>query len=237
MLLKISQLLNPEETSQVLHTLAHAPAGEGWADGRATAGTQGAQVKNNQQMPEQSATTVKAREVVINALAKSAQFMTGALPKRIYPPSFNRYAQGNNAFGSHIDNAVRSVPAVGGMGGYLRTDLSCTLFLTPPDRYDGGELVMESPSGEQAFKLAAGDMLLYPANTVHRVNPVTRGERIASFFWVESLIASNEQRQLLYELDMGIYGLRSNSSSSGESAETVRLTGVYHNLLRMWAQP
>jgi PKHD-type hydroxylase len=232
MLLKIPKIMSAEETHRVLHTLAHAPAGEGWADGRATAGTQGAQAKNNQQMPEHSATTAKARDVVIAALAKSAQFMTGALPKRIYPPSFNRYAQGTNAFGSHIDNAVRSVPAVGGLGGYLRTDLSCTLFLTPPESYDGGELVIESPSGEQFFKLAAGDMLLYPANTVHRVNPVTRGERIASFFWVESLIASNEQRQLLYELDMGIYGLR---SGGGESAETVRLTGVYHNLLRMWA--
>jgi PKHD-type hydroxylase len=232
MLLQIPQLLSPQEVRHVLHTLTYAPAGEGWQDGRTTAGTQGAQVKNNQQMPEHSATTAQAREVVVSALTNSAPFMTGALPKRIYPPSFNRYAQGTNAFGSHIDNAVRSVPIVSGLGGYLRTDLSCTLFLTPPESYEGGELVIESPSGEQAFKLTAGDMLLYPANTVHRVNPVTRGERIASFFWVESLVASNEQRQLLYELDMGIYGLR----SSGESAETVRLTGVYHNLLRMWAQ-
>jgi PKHD-type hydroxylase len=233
MLLHIPQLLSPQEVRLVLQTLAHTPAGEGWHDGRTTAGTQGAQVKNNQQMPELGAATAQAREMVINALAKSAQFMTGALPKRIYPPSFNRYAQGTNAFGSHIDNAVRSVPAAGGLGGYLRTDLSCTLFLTPPDSYDGGELVMESPGGEQSFKLAAGDMLLYPANTVHRVNPVTSGERIASFFWVESLVASNEQRQVLYELDMGIYGLRQNH---GETPEVLRLTGVYHNLLRMWAQ-
>jgi PKHD-type hydroxylase len=233
MLLKISQLLSPKQVRHVLHTLSHAPVGEGWQDGRATSGTQGAQVKNNQQMPEHSATTAQAREVVVNALAKSAQFMTGALPKRIYPPSFNRYAQDTNAFGSHIDNAVRSVPAVGALGGYLRTDLSCTLFLTPPDSYDGGELVIESPSGDQAYKLDAGDMLLYPANTVHRVNPVVRGERIASFFWAESLVASNEQRQLLYELDMGIYGLR---QSHGETPETLRLTGAYHNLLRMWAQ-
>jgi PKHD-type hydroxylase len=232
MLLHIPQLLSPQEVRLVLHTLTHAPAGEGWQDGRTTAGTQGAQVKNNQQMPEQGAATAQAREVVVNALARSAQFMTGALPKRIYPPSFNRYAQGTNAFGSHIDNAVRSVPAVGGLGGYLRTDLSCTLFLTAPDSYDGGELVMESPGGEQSFKLAAGDMLLYPANTLHRVNAVTHGERIASFFWVESLMASHAQRQLLYELDMGIYGVR---QSHGETPEALRLTGVYHNLLRMWA--
>jgi PKHD-type hydroxylase len=232
MLLKISQFLSPDAVTQILHTLAHAPTGEDWLDGRVTAGTQGAQVKNNQQMPEHSAAAVQARAVVVNALAKNAQFMTGALPKRIYPPSFNRYTQSSNAFGTHIDNAVRSVPAVGSVGGYLRTDLSCTVFLSPPDSYDGGELVMESPSGEQAFKLPAGDMLLYPANTLHRVNPVTRGERIASFFWVESLVASNEQRELLYGLDMGIYGLR---NAHGDSPDTVRLTGVYHNLLRMWA--
>jgi PKHD-type hydroxylase len=232
MLLKITQLLPREAVSRILQTLAQAPQGEGWLDGSVTAGTQGAQVKNNQQMPEHSATTAKAREEVIHALAKNAQFMTGALPKRIYPPSFNRYTQGTNAFGTHIDNAVRSVPAVGSVGGYLRTDLSCTLFLSAPETYEGGELVIESPAGEQAFKLAAGDMLLYPANTLHRVNPVTRGERIASFFWIESLVASNEQRQLLYELDMGIYGLR---SASGETPEALSLTGVYHNLLRMWA--
>ncbi len=215
-----------------MQILVQAPKEEAWIDGSATAGSQGAQVKNNQQMPEHGASTAKARELVVNALAKNAQFMSGALPKRIYPPSFNRYTQGTNAFGTHIDNAVRSVPAVGSVGGYLRTDLSCTVFLTPPDQYDGGELVIESPSGEQAFKLAAGDMLLYPANTLHRVNPVTRGARIASFFWVESLVASNEQRQLLYELDMGIYGLR---NQHGDNNETVRLTGAYHNLLRMWA--
>jgi PKHD-type hydroxylase len=233
MLLQISQLLKPDAVTNVLHTLARAPKGEGWQDGRATAGTQGAQVKNNQQMPEHSATTAQARTAVVDALAKNALFMTGALPKRIYPPSFNRYTQGANAFGTHIDNAVRSVPAVGSVGGYLRTDLSCTLFLSDPGSYGGGELVIESPSGEQAFKLAAGDMLLYPANTLHRVNPVTRGERIASFFWVESLVASNEQRQLLYELDLTIYSLR---SLHGDTAETVCLTGTYHNLLRMWAQ-
>lgn len=232
MLLKISQLLCADQTAHILYCLALAPANEGWASGQTTAGTQGAQVKNNQQMPEYGPATVSAREMVISALAKCAQFMTGALPKRIYPPSFNRYAQGTNAFGSHIDNAVRSVPAVGGLGGYLRTDLSCTLFLSDPSSYDGGELVIESPAGEQAYKLSAGDMLLYPANTTHRVNPVTRGERIASFFWIESLIPSQEQRQLLYELDMGIYSLR---SQHGDSEETVRLTGVYHNLLRMWA--
>jgi PKHD-type hydroxylase len=233
MILKIQHLLTPETTQLILQTLTLAPPGEGWQDGRSTAGTQGAMVKNNQQMPEHSATTVKARTCIINALAQSAQFMTGALPKRIYPPSFNRYTQGTNAFGSHIDNAVRSVPVVGGLGGYLRTDLSCTVFLSDPAQYDGGELVIESPSGEQSYKLPAGDMLLYPANTVHRVNPVTQGERIASFFWVESLIASTEQRQLLYALDMGIYALRSQHQ---DSAETVQLTGVYHNLLRMWAQ-
>lgn len=229
MLIPLAQVLNADEIGKILHILASAPPDQGWTDGRITTGSQSAMVKNNQQMPEQGASTAQARDLVLAALSRNAQFMTAALPRRVYPPSFNRYSGQTNAFGSHIDNAVRTVP---GSAGYLRTDVSCTLFLNDPGSYDGGELVIQAPGGEQSYKLNAGDILLYPSTTLHRVNPVTRGERIASFFWVESMIRSAEQRQLLYQLDMGILSLR---QKSGETPEAVRLTGVYHNLLRMWA--
>jgi PKHD-type hydroxylase len=237
MLLRIAQLLSPQECLAILQTIASAPAGQGWADGRATAGPQGAQVKNNQQTPEDSPAAAQARAVVLAALARNAQFMAATLPKRLYPPSFNRYANSSNTFGSHIDNAVRTLPAPAGdlsgvRVGYVRTDISCTLFLSEPQDYAGGELVIESAGHEQAYKLAAGDLLVYPASTVHRVNPVTQGERIASFFWVESMVRADAQRALLYGLDMSLLSLR---EKYGETAEAVQLTGTYHNLLRMWS--
>jgi PKHD-type hydroxylase len=236
MQLPIHAVLSPQEVSSVLSLIASAPEGEGWINGLATSGKQSAQVKNNQQTPEGGRITAQAREIVVNAISKSPEFMTAALPRRVYPPNFNRYAGDANTFGAHIDNALRNVP---GTGGFLRTDLSCTLFLSDPASYEGGELVISSPGGEQAYKLPAGSLLLYPATTVHRVNPVTRGERIACFFWVESMVASNEQRQMLYELDMTIMALRTRElqSAGKESDESVRLTGTYHNLLRMWAKP
>jgi PKHD-type hydroxylase len=236
MQLPIHAVISPQEVSAMLSLIAHAPAGEGWINGLATSGKQSAQVKNNQQTPEGGRVTVQAREIIVSAISKSAEFMTAALPRRVYPPNFNRYTGEANAFGAHIDNALRHVP---GTGGFLRTDLSCTLFLSDPASYDGGELVISSPGGELAYKLPSGSLLLYPSTTVHRVNPVTRGERISSFFWIESMVQSNEQRQMLYELDMTIMALRTRElqGTGRESEESVRLTGTYHNLLRMWANP
>ena len=236
MQLPLHHILPPQDIRKVLDLIANAPEGEGWINGLATSGKQSAQVKNNQQTPEGGRVTAQAREIIISAISKSAEFMTAALPRRVYPPNFNRYTGNANTFGAHIDNALRHVP---GTGGFLRTDLSCTLFLSDPASYDGGELVINSPGGDLAYKLPAGSLLLYPSTTVHRVNPVTRGERISSFFWIESMVSSNEQRQMLYELDMTIMALRTRElqSTGRESEESVRLTGTYHNLLRMWATP
>jgi PKHD-type hydroxylase len=236
MQLVLDDVLSPAEVAQLLALLRSAPAGEGWVEGVATSGQQSAPAKNNQQMPEQGRVTAQARERVVAHISRHPQFMTAALPRRLYPPSFNRYAGQANAFGAHIDNAMRHIP---GTPGFLRTDLSCTLFLSDPKSYEGGELVIESPGGEQAYKLAAGSLVLYPASTVHRVNPVTQGERVASFFWVESMVRSAEQRQLLYELDLTITAQRTRELQTigQESEESIRLTGTYHNLLRMWAQP
>lgn len=235
MQLIISSILSASEITQVLALLKDAPQGEGWVDGLATSGKQSAQVKRNEQMPEQGRVTQQARELVVSAISRHPGFMTAALPRRLYPPNFNRYSGASNTFGAHIDNALRSIQ---GAPGFVRTDLSCTLFLSEPSSYEGGELVISNASGEQSYKLPAGSLLLYPATTVHRVNPVTRGERIASFFWIESMIRSTEQRQMLYELDMTIMALRSRElqTTGRESEESVRLTGTYHNLLRMWAQ-
>ena len=236
MQLPLHGILSPQDIRKVLDLIAHAPEGEGWISGLATSGKQSAQVKNNQQTPEGGRVTAQARDLIVSAISKSPDFMTAALPRRVYPPNFNRYSGQTNTFGQHIDNALRNVP---GNNGFLRTDLSCTVFLSDPASYEGGELVISSPGGELAYKLPAGSLLLYPATTVHRVNPVTRGERICSFFWIESMIRNNEQRQMLYELDMTIMALRTRElqTQGRESEEAVRLTGTYHNLLRMWAQP
>ena len=200
-----------------------------WVDGRVTAGTQSEQVKNNRQLPEDSEAARSARAIVLAGLERSALFFTAALPRRIFPPLFNRYAGAANAFGDHVDNAVRTVAATGAR---VRTDLSATLFLADPAEYDGGELVIADTFGEQRVKLPAGDLVLYPSSSVHRVEPVTRGARIAAFFWIESMVRETERRRLLFELDMTILGLR---ESVGDTPPVVRLTGCYHNLLRMWA--
>lgn len=236
MQLAISSVLSPADIANVLALLHNAPASEGWVDGASTSGQQSAQVKNNEQMPEQGRVTSQARDIVVSGISRHPSFMTAALPRRLYPPNFNRYSGSSNTFGAHIDNALRTLP---GAPGFLRTDLSCTLFLSEPSSYEGGELVIQGAGGEQAYKLPAGSLLLYPATTVHRVNPVTRGERIACFFWIESMVRSHEQRELLYELDMTIMAQRTRELQTigQESAESVRLTGTYHNLLRMWAQP
>ncbi|HEU4458495.1 MAG TPA: Fe2+-dependent dioxygenase [Methylibium sp.] len=232
MLLHIPEVLDAAQLARARSLLAEAP----WSDGRVTAGTQSAQVKHNEQLPEGHPATQQLQQIVIDALAASLLFFTAALPKKVFPPMFNRYADAANQFGNHIDNAVRLVQHGAMRGGRVRTDISCTLFLAEPDSYDGGELVIESPEpsvGSQRVKLPAGDLLLYPASTVHRVEPVTRGSRLASFFWIESMVRRDDQRRLLYELDMQILALR---EAHGDTETIVGLTGTYHNLLRMWAE-
>ncbi len=225
MLLRIPQALTPDELHQVRQLILSAS----WVDGRVTAGSQSAAVKNNRQLPEDAPQAQQARQLVSVALARNPMFVTGALPKTVYPPLFNRYGGESNTFGNHIDNAIRTHATT---ATHVRTDISCTLFLSDPQSYDGGELVVQDTYGEQRIKLAAGDMVMYPGTSVHRVDPVTRGERLACFFWIESMVRHDAQRRLLYDMDMAILSLR---QSGGETTEVVQLTGCYHNLLRMWA--
>lgn len=225
MLLKIPQILDAAGVARAHDLLAAAP----WADGRSTAGRQAAQVKNNEQLAPGSEPHRELQALVLQALERHPVFFSATLPKRVLPPLFNRYTGATNAYGSHVDQAVRYLP--GGVQ-RVRTDISCTLFLSDPADYDGGELVIADTYGEQRVKLAAGDMVIYPGTSVHRVEPVTRGARLASFFWIESMVRGDEQRRLLYEMDMSLMALR---TGLGETPELVQLTGTYHNLLRMWA--
>ena len=227
MLLHLREVLDGDGIRRLRELLADAP----WTDGRVTAGVQSAQVKQNEQLPHDCEAAHAGRQVVLAALNRHDLFFSAALPKRVFPPLFNRYAGTLNAFGNHVDNAVRFVP--GGQAERVRTDVSCTLFLSEPAEYDGGELVVEDTFGPQRIKLAAGDMVLYPGTSVHRVEPVTRGARLASFFWVESMVRGDAQRRLLYDMDMHLMRLR---GSIGEAdPAVVGLTGTYHNLLRLWA--
>ena len=225
MLLKIPQILDTTGVARARELLASAP----WADGRTTAGRQAAQVKNNQQLQPGSEQHRELQALVLQSLEKHPLFFSATLPKRVLPPLFNRYAGTANTYGSHVDQAVRYLP---GGAQRVRTDISCTLFLADPAEYDGGELVIDTTFGEQRIKLAAGDLVVYPGTSVHRVEPVTRGERLASFFWIESMVRGDDQRRLLYEMDMSLMQLR---GELGETPELVQLTGTYHNLLRMWA--
>lgn len=236
MLLRIPQALTSGELAQVRQLVMSAD----WADGRITAGSQSGAVKNNLQLPEELPAAQQARQIVSVALARNPMFITGALPKSVYPPLFNRYGGEANNFGNHIDNAVRTHPAT---ARHVRTDISSTLFLSDPTSYDGGELVVQDTYGEQRIKFDAGDLVMYPGTSVHRVEPVTRGERLACFFWIESMVRQDDQRRLLYEMDMAITALRQKDLDSRtgdenqtEGTEVVRLTGCYHNLLRMWAE-
>jgi PKHD-type hydroxylase len=228
MLLQIPQVLDASALRQAREMLAAAA----WVDGRATAGPQAAQAKRNQQLDPATPAAQALRALVLQALDGHALFFSAALPKRVLPPQFNRYSGETNHYGDHVDQAIR----YGGQGSEpglrIRTDLSCTLFLSDPTNYDGGELVIEHSFGPQRVKLAAGDLVLYPGTSVHRVEPVTRGARLAAFFWIESMVRRDDQRQLLFDMDMALMRLR---GTHGESPETVRLTGTYHNLLRMWA--
>ena len=225
MLLHFPDLLSSDEVRQAQELLSHAP----WSDGRTGAGSQAAQVKNNEQLDHDCEAARTIRALVLRALDRSPLFFSAALPKRVFPPRLNRYGGDSNYYGNHIDGAVRYLPENGQRG---RTDVSCTVFLADPESYDGGELCIADTYGEQSVKLPAGSMVLYPGTSLHQVKPVTRGYRLACFFWIESMVRSDEQRRLLYELDMNLLGLR---QRHGESDETTALTGVYHNLLRMWA--
>ena len=230
MFLHIPQLLDAAALQSIGSILHNAAPQDAWTDGRVTSGTQSAEVKNNQQMPEQGVATQQARVVIMQALERNPDFLAGTLPKRVYPPGFNRYSGQTNAFGTHIDNAMRRIP---GSAEYVRTDISCTVFLSNPQDYEGGELVIANAAGQNQVKLAAGDAYLYPATTLHHVNPVTKGARVACFFWVQSFVPRADQRQLLYDLDVSIMRLR---KLHGETPEAIALTGTYHNLLRMWTQ-
>ena len=225
MLLRIPAVLDGEQLAQFHASLAAA----GWADGRITAGYQSAAAKHNRQLPEDDPAAQQLGERVLAALQRQPLFLSAALPLKVFPPLFNRYAVGDH-FGSHVDNAVRSVR---GTPHRVRTDLSATLFLSAPEAYDGGELVVEDTYGTHSVKLPAGDMVLYPASSLHLVRPVTRGERLASFFWIQSLVRDDAARTLLYDLDRATQQVHRDLP---DSPAAVQLTGVYHNLLRRWAE-
>lgn len=225
MMLPIPDVLDREGVARI-RAIIDAGA---WADGNATSGPQSALAKKNEQLPEDSAAAQEAGRLVLDALARSPLFIAAALPLKIFPPLFNRYQSGE-AFGTHIDNAVRIHR---GSEFRVRTDLSATLFLEEPDAYAGGELVVEDNLGANAVKLPAGHLLLYPASSLHRVEPVTRGARVASFFWVQSMVRDDGARAILFDLDRSIQAIAAGRGQS--DAEVIRLTGVYHNLLRRWA--
>jgi len=199
-----------------------------WVDGRVTAGHQGAHVKNNVQLPEGSPASLKIGEMITAALRASPLFMSAALPLHVLPPNFNRYEAGQT-FGTHIDGSVRSLPN----GQRIRTDISCTLFFSAPEEYEGGELIVEDTYGSKSVKLPAGHMILYPSTSLHQVRPVTRGTRLCSFFWLQSMIRDNTQRALLFDMDVAIQRL---NTENPKHPSVIALTGCYHNLLRQWAE-
>jgi PKHD-type hydroxylase len=225
MIVRVPAVLSAEQLAAARALLADAP----WTDGRVTAGHQSARVKENLQLPEDCDASRKLRDIALSALERNPLFMAAALPARIFPPLFNRYEPGMN-FGAHIDNAIRQVT---GTAHRIRTDISATLCLSAPEDYDGGELIVEDAYGAHAAKLAAGDMILYPATSLHRVTPVTRGARIAAFFWVQSMVKDDGQRRILFDLDRSIAEL---TQAAPENPALVRLTACYHNLVRQWAE-
>lgn len=225
MLLRLENVLTAEELRDAQALLADAD----WTDGRRTAGAQALHAKNNQQLAQTSEASRTLQALVLRAFNRHAMFFSAALPKKIFNPLFNRYGGATNTYGRHVDGAVLHSAADGQR---VRSDLSCTLFLAEPQDYDGGELVIDDTFGSQRLKLRAGDAVLYPGTSVHAVEPVTRGHRVASFFWIESMVRSDEQRRLLFDLDMNLMKLR---EAHSESPPVVALAGTYHNLLRMWA--
>lgn len=226
MLLHLKSILSPDEVARARKLLADEAA---WTDGRSSAGAQAAGRKNNRQLAQDGAAAAQLRELVLAAVRRDPLFFSAALPRKIFNPLFNRYEGDSNQYGAHIDGAVLHSRHP---DQWVRTDLSCTLFLSAPDEYEGGELVVREAGGERRFKLPAGDLLLYPGTTVHEVMPVTRGARLASFFWIESMVRGAEQRRLLFDMDMALLQLRQRGE---DDPAVVQLTGTYHNLLRMWA--
>jgi PKHD-type hydroxylase len=227
MLVTIPAILNPDEVAHARRLLG----GANWEDGRSTAGAQSALSKFNQQLRHDAPEAVEIGTAIRAGLGRNAVFMSAALPKAIFPPLFNRYgAAEGHRFGNHVDNAVRYLPDGSGR---IRTDLSATIFLSDPESYDGGELAIEDTYGVHQVKLPAGDMILYPATSLHRVEPVTRGERLASFFWIESMVRDDGQRSLLLDMDVAVRGLAARCGD--DDPNVVSLTGCYHNLLRRWA--
>ncbi len=224
MLIAIPDLLTPAQVAQARRLLDAAD----WIDGRATAGHQGAHVKDNMQLPVDSPTAAEVGRLILQALGSNPLFMSAALPLHVLPPMFNRYS-GGQTFGTHVDGAIRTLPG----GQRIRTDLSCTLFFAEPDEYDGGDLVVEDTYGSQAVKLPAGHAVLYPSTSLHQVTPVTRGTRLCSFFWIQSMIREDSRRSLLFDMDVAIQQL---GAESPAHPSVVSLTGVYHNLLRQWAE-
>ena len=226
MLVRIPGILTPDAAAALRERLQAT----GWADGKATAGFQSGRDKENLQIGPDTPEGRALGDRVMHALEMSPAFMSAALPRQVFPPLFNRYDTGMH-FGTHVDNAVRQIPMTGQR---LRTDLSATLFLSDPDSYDGGDLVIEDTYGTHRVKLPAGDMVLYPSRSLHRVEPVTRGSRIASFFWIQSMVKSRDHREMLHDLDRSVQEL---GPSTGTNAPAiVRLTGLYHNLLREWGE-
>lgn len=225
MLITIPDVLNAAEVAQIRAKLDAAD----WVDGKATAGYQAQRVKENEQLPEASPLALELGDLVMKGLARSPLFMSAALPLRVFPPMFNRY-RGGGHFGTHVDTAIRSVVP---SGQRIRTDVSATLFLTGQEEYGGGELVVEDTYGAHSVKLPAGHMVLYPATSLHRVEPVTRGARVSSFFWIQSMIRSDGDRTMLFDLDQTIQKLAVELPGSPVG---VKLTGIYHNLLRRWAE-
>jgi PKHD-type hydroxylase len=225
MILHVPSVLAEPQVAHCREVLQRAA----WVDGRVTAGYQSAVVKNNRQLPEDSAEARELGELVVGALERNPLFVTATLPLRVFPPLFNRY-EGGEAFGAHLDNSIRQIS---GTPYRVRTDVSATLFLSRPEEYDGGELVIDDVYGSHAVKLPAGDMVLYPASSLHRVTPVTRGVRLASFFWVQSMVRDDGRRALLFDLDMAINKV---GQSLPNDPAVIELTNCYHNLLRQFAE-
>lgn len=225
MMLHVPKVLSRDQIAECRRVLEAAE----WVDGNVTSGAQAAQAKHNQQLPQSSKAARELGQIILSALARAPLFISSSIPHRIVPPLFNRY-QGGERFDVHVDNAIRALP---GSNECVRTDVSCTLFFSDPNEYDGGELTVVDTYGTHQAKLPAGDMIVYPATSLHRVEPVTRGTRFASFFWVQSMVRDDWKRSMLFDLDMTIQKLR---GQIGDSEQVVALTSHYHNLLRLWAE-
>ena len=229
MLLSIPEVLTAQQVAEARQILEQAE----WVDGRVTAGHQSARSKDNVQIPENHPAAKQVGEIILTALAKNPLFLSAALPLRVFPPLFNRYS-GGQSFGTHVDNAIRQIT---GTPHRIRTDLSATLFFAGPQEYDGGELCIEDTYGVQSVKLPPGHMVLYPSTSLHHVRPVTRGARLCSFFWIQSMVRDDARRSLLFDLDLATQRLGRDLADNQVAAQTsVQLTGGYHNLLRQWAE-